>query len=125
MEILTSKLLNSVEDLNSLLSMSLNLVTSIKLAKATKEIDSYLGIVNEKRNSLIKELGTEDEGGNFSVKPEKMVEFNKQWLPVVSSVVKIDVEPISVAELKDRDGKNINNKPITLINLDFLIDFKS
>jgi hypothetical protein len=125
MEILTSKLLNSVEDLNSLLSMSLNLVTSIKLAKATKEIDSYLGIVNEKRNSLIKELGTEDEGGNFSVKPEKMVEFNKQWLPVVSSVVKIDVEPISVAELKDRDGKDINIKPITLINLDFLIDFKS
>lgn len=115
------ELVTSIESLNALLTEKLPIATSFKLSVFVDKIQPELKAYGEKRDALIKELGTPKldeagkETGQYEFKDGKDKEFNEKIDELVGQDIAVDMPNIKVADLGD-----IKIEPSKLVSLVWL-----
>jgi hypothetical protein len=89
--------------LKGLLNEPLNLKTKYWLNRLVTKLQAEKKAFNDSRDSLIKELGEEQEDGSISIPMERdgkqnpnIVEFNKQAEELLNQEIEIDVHKFSI-----------------------------
>lgn len=92
----------AVPALSALGSAKLPAKAAYSVAKVLRAAQSELSLFEEQRNKLIKELGTEDKAGNFSVAPgsEAMARFQAEIKPLLDTEIEIAVNPLPLSVLE-------------------------
>ena len=88
---------------------SLPIKVSYRLKRLISKLQPIITVYEEKKNELIKELGTENEDKTISVKTDKLKEFFAELNDLLDTDEEIDFEPIKLDELGDVkiESKNI------------------
>jgi hypothetical protein len=89
------------EPLRRLTNERLPMKMTFRLSKMIKQMDAELETLEDARISLIKELGTEDEQGGVSVKPENVETFQKEYMELVNEDIEIDSDPLDIDDFPD------------------------
>jgi predicted nucleic acid-binding Zn-ribbon protein len=95
------ELQKTVGPFNTLLNEKLPIVAGFKINKLIKEINKDLQNFEEQRNKLIEKLGEKKEDGATEVLPERYREFQEEMVQLLELVVEVNVEPLSISDLKD------------------------
>jgi hypothetical protein len=102
-------------NLAALQEANLPVKVSYRIKRLIDKCESILKAYNEKRNELVKEFGTKDEAGNFSVKdPEKLAEFFVKLNELLEVEESIEFDKIKVDDLGE-----ITIAPKLLVNFIF------
>lgn len=108
-------LVNSIEGINTLVSMKLDAKKAFELALFVKKVDAEIKTFNELREAKIKELWEESEG-TIRVKNENIQEFAKYMSELADKEIECEVPKLSKDEVKwDIDVK-------TILALDFIFE---
>lgn len=100
MKLKLNEILALEQPLGNLLESRMPLKIAFKFAAILKSVKEPISTFNERRESLIRELGEEKEG-SIAVKPENVEQFRQQMLDALAVEVDINFEPISVEDLPD------------------------
>jgi hypothetical protein len=105
----------SIEALQLLMEERLPIKTAYNIARILRKVNGELELFDQQKNSLIKELGEEKDGG-FIVKPENIQEFNNK----INELLDVEVEDFNKILLSSLGDIKIASK--VLISLDWLIE---
>lgn len=118
MKIKLGELLNAAESLNKLFIADLPIKLSYKLSKIVNSINGELKIYDEKRNELIRKLGTEDEKTKqWSVAPgsANMPEFMKKMNELLDAETEVIDWKIPLADLEKEPTLKLS--AVDLVNI--------
>jgi hypothetical protein len=116
------EIVNGLEALNNLAEQKLPILVSFNIGLFIKNISDTIKTYEEKRNELIKELGTINkdaegkETGKFDFTKENAVTFNEK----INVVLDADVD-VKVPEIKLSDLSDLKIEPKNLIQLSWLL----
>ena len=99
------------QGLVDLVDMNLTPKSSITVARIVKMIGVELALLEDQRQKLVREIGTETKG-DYRVPEERMQEFHKKIQEMLEVEIDLNVEPITEAMLG-----NIQIKPKTILSL--------
>lgn len=99
MKITIANLINSIAPvLSKMMDKELSPVTSFKLVKLVKAINSEIEIFNGERIRLLEKYGTQNEGdSNYTIPDENKDAFNKDISELLSLEVDIAAEKVNLA----------------------------
>lgn len=104
-------LVEAREPFQNLSSKELPLKTSYKLAKVIRQVNEELALFDEQRLKLCRKYGVLSEKDNtYSVPPDKMPEFGKEYAELLAIDVELDFEKVHLPD-------TISIKPIDLVAL--------
>ncbi len=113
MKIQLSAIVNSTEQIKSLLEIKLPVKISYKIKRLVDKLNPILKAYEDKRNELVKEFGEQNEDGSFQVKDGAKV---KEYITKLTELLEVEeeidwFEPIKIEELGDVqiEPKNITN----------------
>jgi hypothetical protein len=96
------QIINGVESLKELQEVKLPVKISYRIARLVVKLQPELTVYENKRNELIKELGTEQENGDFKITdPEKLKTFTEKMKELWDMEVEIDWELLKIDDLGD------------------------
>ena len=116
------EIVNGLEALNNLAEQKLPILVSFNIGLFIKNISDTIKTYEEKRNELIKELGTVNkdaegkETGKFDFTKENAVVFNEKINAVLDAEVDVKVPEIKLSDLSD-----LKIEPKNLIQLGFIL----
>jgi hypothetical protein len=102
--------------LDQLLEMKFSAKTAYHIAKLARLVKEEVRHFNDKRDSLIRELGEMNGNNTMKVKPENMEEFVKQINELASVKIEVNWKPIPLDEIS---GNEITGS--ILLKLDSLV----
>lgn len=115
-------LINGLEALNNLAEQKLPILVSFNIGLFIKNIADTVKTYEEKRNELIKELGTVNkdaegkETGKFDFTKENAVIFNEKINVILDAEIDVKVPEIKLSDLSD-----LKIEPKNLIQLSWLL----
>ena len=116
-----SEFFNSLESLNKISTRDINLITAFKLKRARKELTEPLTSVQESINEIKKKgndiLSSEGDKKNLDSLSDQIQEL-------LSKELSIEVERLTIDDLKKANGEEIDITGNELISLDWLIEDK-
>lgn len=113
----------TIEVINEILDMDINVVSSFRLMKIVKELDDIVKNKQKVEVNILKKYATKDEEGNIksgdkegTYQIENPSEFNEQINELMQVENSVDFEPIKISDL----GAN-KISPRKLLKIDFLL----
>jgi len=122
MKVPNSKLVNSVDSLQSIGKLNLPVKTSFAIAVTLKEIDDALTVFNAEREKIINKYAELNEYNQPKVNEQGNViitnvpDFNKDLNELLAIEVELNVNPISVEALGD-----IQLPPTSLMSISWIL----
>lgn len=120
MKVTGNEFLNMCDAFSRLITKEMNLNTACSIAKNIKEMDVIKKVIDEKRNSLVKEYAKKDPDGNIIINNDGSVgsitnigEFNSKMSDLLSQEVEIEITKISKSDLS-----NIPISPMDILSLE-------
>lgn len=121
-----SDLLNSTDALQKLAGTELKAKLAWQVGRILKAADTEIQSFNDTRMNLIKKYGEKDESGelitdekgNCKIPNEVLNEFSNELNELVDSEVEINVNPIAIDNLTDKEFT-----PAEMSQLEVFIDF--
>ena len=120
MKVTLREIYNGKEALERLIVLKTPFKTSYRLARLTAEIGKELELLVEKRNDLIKELGTENEKGELWIDKDDhstLEKFNKS----LNEAMDLEIE-LKTKKFSPEDFGTVEIQPTELIMLEFMMD---
>lgn len=115
-----NEFLNMCDAFSRLITKEMNLNTACSIAKNIKEMDIIKKVIDEKRNSLVKEYAKKDSEGNIITNNDGSVgsitnigEFNSKMSDLLSQKIEIEITKISKSDLA-----NISISPMDILSLE-------
>lgn len=106
MKVTGNEFLNMCDAFSRLITKEMNLNTACSIAKNIKEMDVIKKVIDEKRNSLVKEYAKKDPDGNIIINNDGSVgsitnigEFNSKMSDLLSQEIDIEITKISKSDL--------------------------
>lgn len=120
MKVTGNEFLNMCDAFSRLITKEMNLNTACSIAKNIKEMDVIKKVIDEKRNSLVKEYAKKDPDGNIIINNDGSVgsitnigEFNSKMSDLLSQEIDIEITKISKSDLS-----NIPISPMDILSLE-------
>lgn len=120
MKVTGNEFLNMCDAFSRLITKEMNLNTACSIAKNIKEMDVIKKVIDEKRNSLVKEYAKKDPDGNIIINNDGSVgsitnigEFNSKMSDLLSQEIDIEITKISKSDLA-----YISISPIDILSLE-------
>lgn len=101
MKLFLRELFNAKEAFSRLLEEPLHTDVAIQLRELTKNINDHFTILEEKRNDLIKSIGTEKEDGEFQFSKENQDEFVGKFDKMLDVELDLNWDLLSIKALDD------------------------
>jgi hypothetical protein len=101
MNILLRDLFNAKEAFSRLLEEPLPTDVAMQLRELTNTINDHFTILEEKRNELIKGIGTEKDGGEIEFSKENQDEFVKKFDELLDAHLDLNWDLLSIKALED------------------------
>jgi len=99
---LLETLVKATPALTKLMGTDLPIVLSFRLGKLVNVVDPILKVYSMARNKLIREIGTKDDKGLYSVPPDRMEEFNEELENLLKEDIAIgEVPQVTLKDLGD------------------------
>ena len=125
MKITNQVLLNSIPTLQKLSKEQLPIKVSYTISKNIKAIEEELKIYEEERRKLIKKYAELDkegkpkvnDNGNYVIKQENQLDFNKEVLELMSIETDINISKINLNVL---EGLKVS--PLEISSVNFMIE---
>ena len=115
MKLQLKEIINSTEQIKSLLEVKLPIKVSYRLMRLIDKLQPELKIYDDKRNELVKEFGTKQENGDMKVEdPKKLEEFSKKMVELWDVEVDVDFDKLKIDEMGD-----VNIAPKDLVSFIF------
>lgn len=96
-------------------------VAKYRLARMYGKLLAEFTPANAQRDDLVRKHGDDLGDGSFFVPPERMAEFNAEWLPIAEHVLDVDIEPIRLSALGTPDDPNGAIEASELLSLGDLV----
>lgn len=110
MNITIAELINATQVFNKLMNKELSPITSFKIAKLVKSINSEIEVFEKERVKLLEKYGTKDEDNSY-----KISEGNKEnWSKDITALLTLNVD-ISDEKI------NLSNEGIKISPADMLL----
>lgn len=95
------KIVDSAEAVVELLKVKFPIKISFALSKLATQLEPELKIYNDKRNEILKELGTPQEENSLSYNftLENRLKFNEELDKLTDIDIKVDFQKIKIADL--------------------------
>lgn len=120
MKVTGNEFLNMCDAFSRLITKEMNLNTACSIAKNIKEMDVIKRVIDEKRNSLVKEYAKKDSAGNIITNNDGSIkdmtdigEFNSKMSDLLSQEIEIEITKISKSDLA-----NISISPMDILSLE-------
>ncbi len=101
MNLFLRELFNAKEAFSRLLEEPLPTDVAVELRELTNTINTHFTVLEEKRNDLIKSVGTEKEGGEFEFSKENQDEFVEKFDKMLDTKLDIKWDLLSITALED------------------------
>lgn len=102
-----STVINSVEVMRKLAASPTNGRTAYKVAKFLRRLEEEFELFNSSREKLLDKYAIKDEhgdpiveDGNYKIELDRVDEFNQEVNNLLSTPVKIDLDPIALSEIE-------------------------
>lgn len=120
MKVTGNEFLNMCDAFSRLIAKEMNLNTACSIAKNIKVMDVIKKVIDEKRNSLVKEYAKKDSDGNIITNNDGSIEsiinigeFNSKMSDLLSQEIEIEITKISKSDLA-----NISISPMDILLLE-------
>ena len=120
-KVTVERLFTSQQNLNEILHSNLKASVAYKLSRIAAKVSEEMKVFDEQRRKLVDKYGETDDEGNTKVPESSREEFNKEINDMFAEEIDIDLSKISVEDLVDSKGNEIDVKGSTLMNLDWLL----
>ena len=101
MNILLRDMFNAKEAFSRLLEEPLPTGVAMQLRELTNNINDHFTVLEEKRNELIKGIGTEKDGGEFEFSKENQDEFVGKFDELLDARLDLNWDLLSIKALED------------------------
>ena len=124
MLIKNGRLANSIDVLNKLTTMDLNIKVSYVVAKNISKIDKELEIYNKEKSKLIEKYGEKDEDGKLKIREDSKINIIdiENWNKDIRELNEIENE-IDIHKINEEDlfKCNCNITPGELMLIDYML----
>ena len=124
MIIKNKKIVNSIDVLNKLTNMDLNIKVSYVVAKNISKIDKELEIYNKEKSKLIEKYGEKDEDGKLKIREDGKINIVdlENWNKDIRELNEIENE-IDIHKINEEDlfKCNCNITPGELMLIDYML----
>lgn len=124
MMIKNGRLANSIDVLNKLTTMDLNIKVSYVVAKNISKIDKELEIYNKEKSKLIEKYGEKDEDGKLKIREDGKINIVdlENWNKDIKELNDIENE-IDIHKINEEDlfKCNCNITPGELMLIDYML----
>lgn len=124
MMIKNGRLANSIDVLNKLTTMDLNIKVSYVVAKNISKIDKELEIYNKEKSKLIEKYGEKDEDGKLKIREDGKINIVdlENWNKDIKELNEIENE-IDIHKINEEDlfKCNCNITPGELMLVDYML----
>lgn len=103
MKLKVRTLMESAEQLASILAIPYKAVTAYKIGRNARKIRSELREVDQVQNELFRKYGEQQPDGRYMVKPEHIEVFTAEREELLEQVVDVDIRTMSVEDLAGKE----------------------
>ncbi|WP_164670972.1 hypothetical protein [Virgibacillus doumboii] len=116
MQISVQNVFNLAEGLTSISEKELPIAVAFKLQRINRLVGNEYNTAQKTRSKLLEKYKEKDlENGKVKLKEEKLDDFNKEIDELMNQKVKIDIQKISIDELKST-GVTVTPKTLGLLH---------
>ena len=122
MQLKVNDLYNLSLGLADLSNKELPIDLAFKIQKAQKKVRDELIASDEVRQKIIKKYKEKDlDDGQVQIQKDKIEQYNSEVAELLDQEVKVNIDKISINELKALEKDKIKIKPKTLMQLEMIL----
>jgi hypothetical protein len=120
MKLTNGEILAARESFHKLFELKWPVKVSYKLARLGAELNEQLKLIEDVRNSLIKQHGAPNEKGQFQIKNTDpgWESYVQEWTELLNQETEVPLE----GKIKLPDSGYVNIEPVVLMNLEKFIE---